>query len=124
VEALDRETTDELALESVDGATGGAIAANGTAEGVVDADADVLREEVAESEAAAEGTNVIVIAVLASGASNESVNLDFTSAEELVLGSHDDFLGSGTGERGRCGSHYDCKECKGFVHVYLGLWLY
>jgi hypothetical protein len=128
VQALDRETTDELTLEVVN-CTEGAVATDASTEGVVDTNTDVLREEVGKAETAAEGAHVVVvraawIVVVTSSADESDVNLVLTSAEELILRSYDNFLGSGTGERGRCGGHYDCKECKGFVHVYLGLWLY
>jgi len=128
VEALDWETTDQVTLKVVN-SSGNAIAADATADGVVDTDAEVLREEVGQAKTAAESADVVVVRaawtiVVTSSADESDVNLVLTSAEELILRSYDNFLGSGTGERGRCGSHYDCKECKGFVHVCLGLWLY
>jgi hypothetical protein len=102
VEALDRETTDEVTLKVVN-STEDAVTTDATAEGVVDANAEVLREEVGEAKTAAEGADVVVVRaawtiVVTSCADESDVNLGLTSAEELVLGSHDDFLGSGTGE--------------------------
>jgi hypothetical protein len=128
VEALDRETTDQVTLKVVN-STENAVTTDATAEGVVDTNAEVLREEVGHAETAAEGADVVVVRaawtiVVTSSADDSDVNLGLTSAEELILRSHDDFLGGRAGERGRCGGHYDCKECKGFVHVCLGLWLY
>jgi hypothetical protein len=103
VKALNWETSDQVALSAV---VGVAVAVE-AGEGVIDADTEVLREEVAEAETAAEAVDGSAI-VVTGCTGREGVKLDFTGAEEILLGSHDDFLGGLTGERGRCSGQNDC----------------
>jgi hypothetical protein len=104
VKALNWETSDQVALSAV---VGVAVAVE-AGEGVIDADTEVLREEVAEAETAAEAVDGSAI-VVTGCTGREGVDLDFTGAEQILLGSHDDFLGGLTGERGRCSGQNDCE---------------
>jgi hypothetical protein len=104
VEALDWETSDEAALSAV---VGVAVTVK-AGEGIVNADTEVLREEVAQTETAAEAVDrSAIVATCCTGC--EYVKLDFTCAEEILLGSDDDFLGGLASERGRCSGQNDCE---------------
>ena len=117
--ALDWVTSDQVALKVVEYL---AASSAKSAEGIINSDTEVTGEEVVQAETATETVGIFAIET-AGCTSNESVKLNFTGAEQVILnGSDDDFLGIGRAcERGRCGSQNNCEECEGFFHVYIGL---
>jgi hypothetical protein len=80
VEALDWETSNQVTLSAV---VGVAVAVE-AGEGVIDAETEVLREEVAEAETAAEAVDGSAWVV--TGCTGlEDVELDFTGTEEIAV---------------------------------------